>query len=189
MCAHTIHAEQFWLFPTMTSAPSSLRAQLWVDGAAKSKQRLWQRGSTHTTLFQKAYRPRGQLDLPWGVWCQFYWPISKLALNFISQPSRRRVIVLPGWWVFAPPASFLFCLPSSSILRDSRSELGSLKCSNFIGLNSNLIVSFLVTWPSLPSRISFSDRFANDSYCSIFSLYCWIILFIFLLLEQILERG
>lgn len=67
-----------------------------------------------------------------------------------------------------PPAPFLLCLPSSTV-RDGHSELG-LKWNNFIGLKYNLIVFFFVTCPFLPSQISFSDTFANDSHCSVFSL-------------------
>lgn len=111
-----------------------------------------------------------------------------LVLGFISHPSRKTVTVFSGWWVFVPPAPFLFCLPSSSTVRDAHFEWDSLILNNFIGLKYNLIVSFFVTCPFLPSQISFSDRFANDSHCSIFSPYCWIILFISLLLEHLGER-
>lgn len=111
-----------------------------------------------------------------------------LVLGFISWASRKIVIVFSGWWVFVPPALFLSCLPSSSTVRDAHFEWDSLMLNNFIGRKYNLIVSFFVTCPFLPSQISFSDRFANDSHCSIFSPYCWIILFIPLLLEHLGER-
>lgn len=118
-----------------------------------------------------------QLDLPWGCWSQFCWSLSKLVLGLTTKQKENNCV----------SRLMSVCAPSPILILSSQqrhsqrwlSWTGQPQMQQFY----NLIISFFVTYPSLPSQISFSGRFANDSYCSVFSLYCWIILFVSLLLD------